>query len=87
MKEYNTFLWYYYDKRSREIDSVLREREGFCGIEVKYRRDTDEKSVRRIAPLKKCFLLSKVDFRRSESTLVVPVDIFLSLLSVSQRNL
>ncbi len=87
MKECNTFLWYYYDKRGREIDAVLREREGFCGIEVKYRRDTDERSVKRMAPLKKRFLLSKVDFRRSESTLVVPVDIFLSLLPVSQRNL
>ena len=87
MKESNTFLWYYYDKRGREIDAVLKESKGFCGIEVKYRRDTDERSVRRITPLKKNFLLSKVDFRSSEKTMIIPVDIFLSLLPVSERNI
>jgi len=87
MKGCNTFLWYYYDKRGREIDAVLEEQGGFCGIEVKYRQGTDERSVRRIAPLKKCFLLSKVDFQYDEKTMVVPVDIFLSLLPVSERNL
>ncbi len=67
MKECNTFLWYYYDKRGREIDAILKELKGFCGAEVKYRQDTDERSVRRIAPLKKCFLLSKVGFRNNIS--------------------
>ncbi len=87
MKGCNTFLWYYYDKRGREIDAVVREPGGFCGIEVKYRQHTDERSVRRTVPLKKYLLLSKVDFRNNEKTLVIPVDIFLSLLPVSERNL
>jgi len=87
MKECSTFLWYYYNKQGREIDVVMREPKGFLGIEVKYQRDTDERSIRRIAPLRKSFLLSKMDFSRGEGCVVVPVEIFLSLLPVSSKNL
>jgi uncharacterized protein len=87
MKECSTFLWYYYNKQGREIDAVMREPKGFVGIEVKYQRDTDERSVRRISPLKKSFLLSRTDYSRGEDCMVVPADIFLSLLPVSARNL
>ena len=87
MKECSTFQWYYYNKQGREIDAVMREPTGFLGIEVKYQRDTDEGSMKRIAPLRKSFLLSKMDFSKGEGCVVVPVEIFLSLLPVSSKNL
>ena len=87
MKDCSTFLWYYYNRQGRELDAIMRETEGFLGIEVKYQRSTDKRSMLRIDPVKKSFLLSKMDFSRGEGSLVVPGDIFLSLLPVSGKNL
>ena len=81
-----TFLWSYYDKSGREIDAILKEDGRVLGIEVKYRAQVSETMIRKIEPVKKYIILSKEDTGVKEDTMVVPVDIFLSLLTTSGKN-
>ena len=87
MKAGNTFLWFYYDNSGREIDAIFREKRGYLGIEVKYRRGVDERDVKRIPPIKKYFILSKEDVEHKENKMIVPVDTFLALLPISEKNI
>lgn len=87
MKAGNTFLWFYYDKSGKEIDAILKEHKGYSGYEVKYRGNIDERGVKRISPLKRYFLLSKEDVGSNEKIMIVPVDIFLALLPISENNI
>lgn len=82
-----TFLWIYYDKNGREMDAIIRENDGYLGIEVKYRAQISKKSIKGIAPIKKYIILSKEEVGKKEGTIVVPVDIFLSLLPISDKNI
>lgn len=86
LKTANTFLWYYYDKGGREIDAIFREDGGYSGLEVKYQGQVDERKVKRIAPVKKYIVLSKEDVGGRGDIMIIPVDIFLALLPVSERN-
>lgn len=86
LKTGKTFLWSYYDKGGREIDTILKEDGGYSGIEVKYRPEARELKIRKIEPIKKYLILSKEDMRREGEIMAVPLDIFLSLLTVSERN-
>lgn len=86
LKLANTFLWYYYDKNGREIDAIFKEDAGYSGLEVKYRGQVDERGVKRIIPVKKYIILSKEDVGSNGDMMIVPVDIFLALLPVSERN-
>lgn len=81
-----TFLWSYYDKSGREIDAILKEDDRHSGIEVKYRAQVSETMMRKIEPVKKYIILSKEDAGGKGDTMVVPVDIFLSLLTTSEKN-
>ncbi len=82
-----TFLWSYYDKSGREIDAILKEDGRYSGIEVKYRAQVSEAKLRKIGPVKRYIILSKEDVGRSEDTMMIPVDIFISLLTPSKRNI
>ncbi|TET08891.1 ATP-binding protein [Candidatus Aerophobetes bacterium] len=86
LKTANTFLWYYYDKSGREIDAIFKENAGYSGLEVKYRGQVDERMLKRIAPVKKYIILSKEDVGGRGDMMIIPVDIFLALLPVSERN-
>jgi len=86
LKLANTFLWYYYDKNGREIDAIFKDDIGYSGLEVKYRGQVDERGVKRIAPVKKYIVLSKEDVGGNGDIMIIPVDIFLALLPVSERN-
>lgn len=86
LKTARTFLWSYYDKSGREIDIILKEDGGYSGIEVKYSTQVSEKKMRKIGPVKKYIILSKEDIGGEGETMVVPVDIFLSLLTPSEKN-
>ena len=81
-----TFLWYYYDKSGREMDVIFKNDGGYSGLEVKYQGEVDERDIKRIAPVKKYFILSKEDFGGKGNAMIIPVDIFLALLSASERN-
>lgn len=82
-----TFVWIYYDKQGKEIDTVMRRDSNYLGIEVKYQAQVDARDIKLIQPVKHYVLLSKEDVEIDENLLIVPVDVFLSLLPVSERNL
>ncbi|RMH75629.1 MAG: ATP-binding protein [Calditrichaeota bacterium] len=83
----NTFLWFYYDASGREIDAILRENEEYWGIQVKFQMQVDRRDLRRIAPVKRYLLLSREEVELGQEGLVLPTDVFLSLLPVSGRNI
>jgi len=87
LRKGRTFLWTYYDKAGREIDAVFRGYEGYRGIEVKYQAEVDERGVRRVTPIRDYILLSREDIGGKGNVLIAPVDLFLSLLPGSERNL
>jgi len=80
-----TFLWNYYDKNGKEIDAILKEKERYSAIEVKYRAGAGEQ-IKRIQPIQRYFILSKEDVGGKGKTMMVPVDSFLALLPSSERN-
>jgi predicted AAA+ superfamily ATPase len=86
LKAGKTFLWSYYDKKGKEIDAIFRKNEKYSALEVKYQWQVDERDINRIAPVKKYILLSKEDIEYKGDLMIVPVDVFLALLPVSQRN-
>lgn len=87
LRKGNTFLWYYYDKGGKEIDAVMRINRKHLGIEVKYQTQVDERDIKQIVPIENYILLSKDDMSMGENMLIVPVDVFLSLIKVSDRNI
>jgi len=87
LREPGTFLWFYYDTRGREIDNVLKVDGSYVGVELKYQSEVDIKEVLTVPQVKKYVILSKEDIRKGENILTVPVELFLSLLKKSNRNL
>jgi len=86
LRTVRTFLWNYYDKSGREIDAILKRNDEYVGIEVKYRARVGEEKIKAIAPVNKYIILSKEDVGGEGNSLMIPVDIFLSLLPPSKRN-
>lgn len=82
-----TFIWIYYDKQGKEIDTVIKQNSHYLGIEVKYQAQVDQRALKRIQPVRRYILLSKEDVAIGERSLIIPVDVFLSLLPMSERNL
>jgi predicted AAA+ superfamily ATPase len=82
-----TFLWNYYDRSGKELDAIVKGDGEYLGIEIKYRNIVTGERMKKISPIKKYIILSKEDVGGGEDPMVVPVDLFLSLLSPSERNL
>lgn len=76
----------HYEKNGKEIDAIFRGDERYLCIEIKYQNQVNERDIRRIAPLNRYFILSKEDVERKENLMILPVDIFLALLPVSEMN-
>jgi len=87
MRSGETFLWLYYDRYGKEIDALFRTNQEFLGIEVKYQSEVDTRDILRIKPVNNYLILSKDDIYSSTNTLIVPVDVFLSLIPVSEKNI
>jgi len=87
IREANTFLWFYYDSKGRELDYVVRKNDGYWGIEVKYQNDVSPRDIVRVPEIHSYIILSKEDYIETENTLVVPAELFLSLLEKSKSNL
>jgi len=68
------------------LDAVIRLAKGYRAVEVKYQAQVDERNLRRTAPIKDYILLSRDEVGGRNDLLIVPVDIFLSLLPVSDGN-
>ena len=59
----------------------------YYGCEVKYRENIVKRKMIQGIPIKKGIILSKEDFEFRENRMIVPMDVFLALLPVSERNL
>ena len=82
-----TFLWNYYDKSGKELDAIFKKNGTYSALEVKYRPGIREIKVKKISSLTKFIILSKEDIGGKDNLVIIPVDIFLALLSSSERNL
>ena len=87
MKEKDTFLWFYYDTRGRELDNIMKINSTFIAIETKYRSEVSFKDITRIPQVKNYIILSKEDFGLKKNTLIAPIETFLSILDKSTHNL
>ena len=87
MRSGRTFLWSYYDRYGKEIDALLRINRDFLGVEVKYQSEVNTRDILKIKPVKNYLILSKNDIYSKDNTIIVPVDAFLSLISVSEKNI
>ncbi len=87
LKTGKTFLWYYYDNNGKEIDAIFKKNKGYLGIEIKYQNQVNERDIQHISPVKEYLILSKEDVEWKPSQAVVPVDIFLAMLPLSEKNL
>ena len=86
MKELNTFLWFYYDTRGKEIDNIVKTNGEFAGIEVKYQRTVTSEMLH-VPQISRSIILTKEDLSVSGETILAPTDIFLALLETSPRTL
>jgi len=87
MKEKDTFLWFYYDTRGRELDNIMKINSTYIAIETKYRSEVNFKDIIRIPQIKNYIILSKEDFGLKKNTLIAPIETFLSILDKSTYNL
>ena len=88
LREHNTFLWFYYEARGKEIDYILlRTDASYLGLEVKYQSHVSFKDISTVSPVKKYIILSKEDISKEEDVLMVPIELFLALLETSSNNL
>ena len=87
MKEKDTFLWFYYDTRGRELDNIMKINSTFIAIKTKYKSEVSFKDTARISQIKNYIILSKEDFGLKKNTLIVPIETFLSILDKSTYNL
>jgi len=76
---------YIYSNLAKEIDAIFQEDGVYSGIEVKYRGQVDERDIKRISPVKRYFVLSREQVGWKGDCIILPLDIFLSLLPVSGR--
>ena len=83
-----TFIGFHYDSRGREVDALLRTRDGArIGIEVRYGRSTERRPFRRIEGIDWYLCLTRDEFRKDGNRIFLPVCLFLSLLQRSPSNL
>lgn len=87
LREAKTFLWFYYDTRGKEINNVLTTDKSYLGIEVKYRSGVSFKDVSMVPQIEKYIILSKEDIGKEENILMVPIELFLSMLEKHKYNL
>lgn len=87
LKTPRTFLWFYYDRGGREIDAIIKENSGYLAVEVKYRAQVTERKITPNIPVEKFIILSKEDIGTNKRILTVPIDLFLSLLPISSKNI
>jgi len=87
MKLYDTYIKFY--EGSREIDFIYKKDSGrHIGIEVKYQNEASIQDVKRVAGVDEYLLLTKSsDMAIKNNIIVLPVCLFLALLSGSQHNL
>ena len=87
LKKGHTFLWFYYDKSKKELDAIMKSNSQILGFEIKFQSQVESKTIKRIDPVKKCILLTKDNVGIEDDLIMIPTDVFLSLLPKSDKNL
>ncbi|MEA1927577.1 MAG: DUF4143 domain-containing protein, partial [Candidatus Auribacterota bacterium] len=82
-----TFLWNYYNKSGKEVDAIIKLNGGYLGVEVKYQSHVDRRDIQRIKEVKDYIILSKEDTDNTDNLIISPLDIFLALITQSEKNL
>lgn len=87
MREKNTFNWFYYDDRGREIDNIIKNNGEYDAVEVKYRNNVTSSDATKTQGLRQTIILSRDDYAATEETIIIPASVYLSLLERSQKSL
>lgn len=87
IKEWKTYLWFYYTTTGKEIDFLFKKNHKFIGIESKYKQKVDKRDITQIKEVKKYLILTKKHYEIQDKSIFIPVSIFLSLLKSSERLL
>jgi len=87
MREPKTFLWFYYDTRGKEIDSMVRIDEKYTAIETKYQSSVSSKDIWRTPQVKEYAILTKEDLKTEDNVVLAPVDLMLAILEKSHQTL
>lgn len=87
IKEWRTYLWFFYTSTGKEVDFVYKRKEKLVGIEVKYKEEVDKREITRINGIAEYIVLTRNQYERFDSMVFIPVSLFLSVLEKSKRLL
>ncbi len=87
IKEWRTYLSFFYTTTGKELDFIYKKKEELRGIEVKYKEEVDKREIMRINGIAEYIVLTKNQYERFESMAFIPVSLFLSVLEKSGRLL
>lgn len=87
LREWKTYLWFFYTSTGKEIDFIYKKEKEYLGIEAKYKESIEEKEITKIEEIKEYIALTKNQFEKSDNILFIPLSLFLSLLEKSARVL
>jgi predicted AAA+ superfamily ATPase len=87
IKEWRTYLSFFYTTTGKEVDFIYKKKEELRGIEVKYKEEVDKREITRINGIADYIVLTKNQYERYGSMAFIPVSLFLSVLEKSRRLL
>lgn len=86
IKEWNTYLWFYYTRTGKEINFIYMG-DGYLGIEVKYREEVNTQEITWTPEVKMTIVLTKNQFEIHKDILFIPISVFLVCTDKSQKTM
>jgi uncharacterized protein len=87
LREWNTYLWFYYTTRTgKEIDFIYKG-DGYLGIEVKYKEEVSTQEITWTPEVKMTIVLTKNQFEIHKDILFIPISVFLVCTDKSLKTL
>jgi len=87
LREWNTYLWFYYTTRTgKEIDFIYKG-DGYLGIEVKYKEEVNTQEITWTPEVKMTIVLTKNQFEIHKDILFIPISVFLVCTDKSLKTL
>ncbi len=86
LREWNTYLWFYYTSTGKEIDFIYNGNR-YLGIEVKYKEEVSTQEITWAPETKMIIVLTKNQFEIHQDMLFVPISVFLVCIDKSQKTL
>ena len=87
IKEWRTYLSFFYTSSGKELDFIYKKNEDLTGIEVKYKEEVDKMEITRVNSIAEYIVLTKNQYEQFGSMAFIPVSLFLSVLEKSRRLL